>query len=124
MGEEKVRAYDLEERTFQFAVSVRLVLANNSPPPVCWSGSKQLLRSSGSIGANYIEANNSISQRDKIYRMKIARKEANESILWTRLLQMTLPKPLKDQMPALMKKADELTRILSAILLRLSRLPE
>ncbi len=117
------KAYELEERTFQFAAAVRLVLANSSLPPVCWSDSEQLLRSSGSTAANYIEANDSISQKDKIYRLKIARKEANESNLWARLLQTTLPEPLKEQMPDLIKESEELTRILSAILLKVSQHP-
>ncbi|WP_244307403.1 four helix bundle protein [Flavobacterium fluviatile] len=47
---------------------------------------KQLIRSSGSIGANYIEANEKLGDKDLIFRLKIARKEAKESKFWLQLL--------------------------------------
>ncbi len=40
---------------------------------------KQVVRSSGSVGANYIEANESLSKKDFVMRIKICRKEAKES---------------------------------------------
>jgi four helix bundle protein len=48
--------------------------------------SKQLVRASGSVGANYIEANEALSKKDFIMRIKISRKEAKESRYWLRLL--------------------------------------
>ncbi|MBK1833608.1 four helix bundle protein [Roseibacillus ishigakijimensis] len=119
MPESKKGPYDLEGRTFEFAVSVRRILARNTLPPVCWADSEQILRSSGSVGANYIEANSSISHRDKLFRMKIARKEAAESKHWARLLQTTLPTSLVEEMRTIEQEADELMRILSAILKKL-----
>lgn len=113
------KKYELQERTYRFAVSVRRVLAEEGLPPVCWEDSKQLLRSSGSVGANYIEANDSLSQRDKIFRMKIARKEASESRHWARLLSPTLPVHLQDDMAAIQDEADQLARILTAIIKKL-----
>ena len=47
---------------------------------------KQLIRSSGSVGANYIEANESLGKRDFAMRVKICRKEAKESRYWLQLL--------------------------------------
>ncbi|MGJ8725330.1 MAG: four helix bundle protein [Roseibacillus sp.] len=111
--------YELEERTYQFAVSVRRVLSEQDLPPVCWEDSKQLLRSSGSVGANYIEANDSLSQRDKIYRMRVARKEAAESRHWARLLSQTLPASLRNDMATIEDEADQLARILTTIVKKL-----
>ena len=111
--------YELQERTYEFAVSVRRVLSAEGLPPVCWEDSKQLLRSSGSVGANYIEANDSLSQKDKIYRMKVARKEASESRHWARLLAQTLPMSLQDDMTAIQDEADQLARILTSIVKKL-----
>ena len=46
---------------------------------------KQLIKSSGSVGANYIEANESLGKKDFRMRIKISRKEAKESRYWSRL---------------------------------------
>jgi len=51
--------------------------------------SKQLIKSSGSVGANYIEANEKLSKKDFLFRMKISRKEAKESVYWLRLIDST-----------------------------------
>ena len=49
--------YDLEERTFQFAKSVRKVIKTLPKTIANIEDGKQVVRSSGSTGANYIEAN-------------------------------------------------------------------
>ncbi|HLX13466.1 MAG TPA: four helix bundle protein [Bacteroidota bacterium] len=51
--------------------------------------SKQVLRSSGSVGANYIEANESLSKKDFLLRIRICRKEVKESRYWLQLLLET-----------------------------------
>jgi four helix bundle protein len=112
--------YELQERIFAFAVAVRNLLSQEKLPPVSWEDSKQLLRSSGSVGANYIEANDSLSQRDKIYRMKVARKEASESRHWARLLAGTLPESAQNQIALIQDEADQLTRILTTIIKKLA----
>ena len=81
--------YDLEERTFQFAKNVRFFIKSLIKTVGNIEDSKQVIRSSGSIGANYIEANESLSKKDFVYRIKISRKEAKESIYWLRLLKET-----------------------------------
>lgn len=78
--------FDLEERTFQFAKNVRLYLRSLSYDFISHEDVKQLIRSSGSIGANYREANDSLGKKDFLMRLKIARKEAKESIYFIRLL--------------------------------------
>ncbi len=105
--------YDLEERTLEFAKSTRSLsrvlardIANNEDI-------KQLVRSSGSVGANYIEANDSLSKKDFLMRVKIAKKEAKESIFWLRLLKVTDAQ--EASRISLMKEAAEIMNILGAI---------
>lgn len=49
--------------------------------------SRQLLRSSTSIGANVFEAQNAESKADFIHKMKIAAKEASETLYWLTLCE-------------------------------------
>ena len=68
--------YDLEERTFEFARRVRQFV-KKLPRTICnIEDAKQLVRSSGSVGANYIEANEALGKKDFIMRAKISRKES------------------------------------------------
>lgn len=46
----------------------------------------QLVRSAGSVGANYIEANESLSKKDFYHRIGICRKESEETRYWLRRL--------------------------------------
>lgn len=86
MNEIPNRIYDLEERTFQFTKLVALFCKKLPRTVSNIEYGKQGIRASGSIGANYIEANESLSRKDFIMRMKISRKEAKESAYWLRLL--------------------------------------
>jgi four helix bundle protein len=49
---------------------------------------KQLVRASGSVGANYIEANESLGQKDFVMKIKICRKEAKECRFFLRLVEL------------------------------------
>jgi len=73
------KQYDLEERTFEFAKRVRIFVKELFKTLGNIEDGKQLVRSSGSVGANYIEANESLSKKDFAMRIKICRKEAKES---------------------------------------------
>jgi four helix bundle protein len=115
--EEREPAYDLEERTFQFALEVRSCISASQWTRTQWSDCDQLLRSSGSVAANYIEANNAVSKPDFLFRIRIAKKEASESKLWLRLLGETSENEFtKSTLRTLFKESDELTRILATIL--------
>jgi four helix bundle protein len=81
-----VRQYDLEERTLKFAKDIiqfckKLTRSTVNIPLV-----DQLIRSAGSVGANYIEANESLSKKDFYHRIKICRKEIKESRYWLKLI--------------------------------------
>ncbi|HNU96584.1 MAG TPA: four helix bundle protein [Candidatus Magasanikbacteria bacterium] len=103
--------YDLENRTFEFARRVRLLVKQLAKTAANIEDGKQLIRSSGSVGANYIEANESFSRKDFFMRIKICRKEAKESNYWLRLLEMQSAE--KDY---LTNEAKELTNIFGAII--------
>jgi four helix bundle protein len=113
-GTSKVHTYDLEERTLTFARSVRAFVMHLSKTPAHIEDGKQLLRSSGSIGANYIEANESVSKKDFALRIKICRKEAKESRYWLRLLE-SQSKEVEGTRERLEQEALELTKIFGSI---------
>lgn len=75
-----------------------------------------MIRSSGSIGANYTEANEALSKKDFIMRIKISRKEAKESSFWLRLIDIGASQELEKERQALNKEANELMNIFGAIL--------
>jgi four helix bundle protein len=78
--------YALEERTYEFARRVR-AFVKRLPRTLCnVEDARQLIRSSGSAGANYIEANESLGKKDFLMRVRIARKESKESRYWLRLI--------------------------------------
>ncbi|MBL7128413.1 MAG: four helix bundle protein [Ignavibacteria bacterium] len=81
--------YDLEERTFVFAKDVRFFVKTLPKTITNYEDAKQLVKASGSMGANYIEANESLSKKDFLMRSKISRKEAKESVYWLRLIHET-----------------------------------
>ena len=81
------KRFDLEERTFRFARDVRRFVKSLERTLASIEDSRQLIRSSGSVGANYIEANEALSKKDFILRIKICRKEAKESRYWLQLIE-------------------------------------
>ena len=112
------RTYNLEERTFEFARDIRLFVKSLPKTIANNEDSKQLIRSSGSIGANYIEANEKLSKKDFLFRVKISRKEAKESVYWLRLLKETNEIDNSRIIDDLINEATELKKILSSIILK------
>jgi len=110
------KQYDLEDRTFEFARSVR-AFVKRLPHTVCnVEDVKQVVRSSGSVGANYIEANGALSKKDFRMRIRISRKESKETRYWLRLIDTRDAAALNAERDKLVQESIELTRILSAIL--------
>ena len=108
--------YDLEERTFEFARRVR-AFVKGLPRTICnIEDVKQLVRSSGSVGANYIEANEALSKKDFRMRIKISRKESKESRYWLRLLDTHDDTALNSERDKLIQESTELMLIFGAIL--------
>ena len=108
--------YDLEDRTFEFARNVR-VFVKKLPRTICnQQDVKQVVRSSGSVGANYIEANEALSKKDFKHRIRISRKESKETRYWLRLLDTHDDNSLNAQRDRLIQESTELMRIFGAIL--------
>jgi len=114
-GNMNAKPYDLAGRTFLFAKEVREFAQTYPKNNLKLSDIQQLIRSSGSVGANYIEANESLGKKDFRMRIKISRKEAKESEYWLKLLKADNPQ-IESMRVRLEKEARELTLIFSAIL--------
>ena len=120
---------DLDDRTFRFAESVRAFV---KPLPRTLSNAedvRQLVRASGSVAANWIEADEALSKKDFLMRVKICRKEAKESRLFLRLIDTGSAKDSVGDRDVLIAEARELVLIFSSIrntfiLYKLERLPE
>jgi four helix bundle protein len=110
------KPYDLEERTFQFAKAIRLFVKTLPKTIANIEDSKQLVKASGSVGANYREANESLSKKDFLMRIKISRKEAKESAYWLRLILETNNLKNSNDGRSLFQEAIELKKIFSSIL--------
>lgn len=107
--------FDLEDRTYYFAKNIRDYVKNCLKKSVSnLEYGKQLIRSSGSVASNYIEANECLSKKDFVMRIKICRKEAKESRLWIRLSE-SRPESEKKKKD-LIDEAEQLMKIFGAVL--------
>jgi four helix bundle protein len=77
---------------------------------------KQLIKASGSVGANYLEANESLGKKNFLMRIKISRKEAKESAYCLRLINETNKLKNADEALSLIQEANELKKIFSSII--------
>src|SRR5207247_4696150 len=105
---------DLEDRTFQFAESVRAFVKQLPRTVSNTEDVRQLVRASGSVAANWIEADEALSKKDFLMHAKICRKEAKESRLFLRLVDAGLAK--NNAREVLAAEARELTLIFSSII--------
>lgn len=110
------KQYDLEERTLNYAKRVNSFVRKLSRNVSNMENGRQLARSAGSVGANYIEANEALSKKDFCMRVKIARKEAKESRYWLYLTEVRPPEEREKE--TLIREATELIKIFSSILLK------
>jgi methylenetetrahydrofolate dehydrogenase (NADP+) / methenyltetrahydrofolate cyclohydrolase len=108
------KPFDFEERALLFAREVIKFIDALPKTPANIETSKQLIRSSGAVGANYIEANDSLGKKDLLMRLRIARKEAKESRYWLELLEC--PESSLNHRADLVNEATELLKILSAMI--------
>ena len=115
---QKTKTFDLEERTFQYASNVRRLVNKLSKTISNTEDGKQLVRASGSVAANYIEANESLSKKDFIYRIKICRKEVKESRLFLRLIDTGDKGDFETERTELIHEATELMKIFGAIIVK------
>jgi four helix bundle protein len=114
--EDKPKPRDLEERMFRFAESIHAFVKQLPRTISNTEDVRQLVRASGSVAANWIEADEALSKKDFLMRVKICRKEAKESRLFLRLIDAGLAKATLAIRNQLMAEARELTLIFSAII--------
>jgi len=110
------KRYDLENRTLEFARRVRRFVKKLPRSIANQEDGRQLIKASGSVGANYIEANESLSKKDFRMRVKISRKEAKESRYWLRLVDTFEDKELEIERTNLIQESTELMNIFGSIL--------
>lgn len=110
---------DLEERTAAFAMDVRSFVRGLPRTISNIEDVKQLVRASGSVAANCIEANEALGDKDRVMKFRTCRKEAKESQLWLRLLHLGEAEQLPNLRDALRQEAHELKLIFSAIVKKL-----
>jgi len=107
------KQYNLEDRTLEFSRRIRDFIKKIPRTIGNIEDGKQLVRSSGSVGANYIEANESLSKKDFVLRIKICRKEAKESRYWLNLIDVSGNQKEKEE---LILEVTELMKIFGAII--------
>jgi four helix bundle protein len=109
------KEFDLEKRTTEFAKAVIRICKDLSRDAINERLIRQTVGSTGSVGANYREANDALGKKDFIQRLKIARREAKESHHWLELILEANMNKETDIRP-LIKEAEELKNILSSII--------
>ena len=105
--------FDIQERTFKFAVRVVKLLNRLARTTAGFEIGKQVVRSATSIGSDVEEADAAESKQDFIHKMSIAHKETRETRYWLRIIRAALLDD--DELRALIQESDELVRILYTI---------
>ncbi len=113
--ENEDKTYDLEERTLKFSKEIIRLIKSIPRNVINHPIFSQLIRSATSVGANYREANDALGKKDFTHCLKIARKEAKETIYWLNLLE-EVNLEFIDIIKKLEKEAGEIRNILSAII--------
>ena len=109
------RIYDLEERTLAFAKGVILICEKISKTTINIELLRQLIRAGTSVGANYREANEALSRKDFVHRMKITRKETKEATYWLELVEAANP-GCEEDIRCLAQESRELRSIFTSII--------
>ena len=75
----------------------------------------QVVRSGGSVGANYSETNETLTKKDFIYKIGICRKESKETNYWLELILEANP-DFKNEIDELIQEGVELKKIFASII--------
>ncbi len=109
------KVFDLETRSMEFAKCVIRLCKTLPVNPMNDRLVGQLVGAAGSIGANYREANDALGKKDFVQRLRIARREAKETVDWIELMSEANSEKTSEIQP-LLKESEEIKRILSAII--------
>ena len=113
--------YDLEKRTIEFSKAVLIFLKSVRLTTLNKNIINQLLRSSTSVGANYMEANGANSKKDFRYKIHLCKKEIKETTYWIELLNELLEAEQQEKLQEIWKESKELTLIFNKIASSLNR---
>ena len=111
--------HPLEERCYQFGKRVRNFCRRLKKDLANIEDIKQLVRASGSVGANYIEANENLGKGDLKFRLKLSRKESKETIHFLGLIEVFGDSDLDNEREELIDEATQLRRIFSSMIKKL-----
>jgi len=114
--EKQNKVYDLEERTALFAERVRNFCLKLLKSIVNSEYIPQLIRAGSSPGANYIEAIESIGDKDFKMKIKTCRRESKESAYWLRLVITDGSADQENERTYMRQEAKEFILIFTAIL--------
>lgn len=120
----KSRNFDLDKRSLKFASLVAKLMIKLPESQVNREYGRQVIRSSASIGANIEEADGTLSKRDFVNKLSIARREARESRYWLKLIKevdLITNTEYKLTLESLVQESNELMLILSAIINKIRR---
>ena len=108
------REYDLEERTARFGEAVIHFAKRIPHGPINNRLIDQLVGAATGIGANYCEADDSVSKKDFKNKIGYCRKESRETRFFLRMIATAEP-DLKPEARKLWQEAKEMNLIFSAI---------
>ncbi len=114
--EESRNKYNLEERTLEFGKRIIRLGKFLGKDPVNYPLISQIIRSGTSVGANYREANETSTKKEFLFRMRICRKEAKETIYWIDMIAEANPQ-LRNKLKLLRIEALELLKICATIII-------
>ncbi len=106
---------ELENRTTDFAKRVTRLCKELPSNTINRRLVDQIIRSAGSVGANYREANEALGKKDFIFRLRIARKECKETEHWLQLIEEA-NQDFSKRMEGVFKECNEIRNILSSII--------
>lgn len=109
------KPYDLEERTLELAKGIIKLCQKLPKNAINFKLIEQLIDASSSVGANYREANEKLSKKDFIHKMKITRKECKETTYWLELLKEANPN-FKGEIEDFIMESQELRNIFTSII--------
>lgn len=111
---------ELEDRFHEFEKRIRNFCGKLKWDIINVEYIRQLIRASGSIGANYVEASDDLGKADEKMKIKISRRETKESIHWLDLVLTYDNSVLEKEKAELIDEAIQIRKILSAIINKLS----
>ena len=107
---------ELQNRTKQFNIDVIKLCEGFPRSAAGFELARQLIRSAGSVGANYRASARAKSTSDFIYKIQLVLEEADESLYWLEIVKETgmVSAMCSTELDRLIREANELTAIFAA----------